>query len=58
MIATCKSTRNLHIVGRYVRKVYKIKRSNVTVPRKIGDVPKMHGLKEKSDWLTMDMGKS
>lgn len=30
----------------------------MTVPRKMGDVPKMHGLKEKSDWLTMDMGKN
>ena len=57
MIATCKSARTLHIVGAYVRKVYKIKKSNINVPRKMTEVPKMHGLKEKSEWLTMDMGK-
>ena len=57
MIATCKSARTLHIVGSYVRKVYKIKKSNINVARKMTEVPKMHGLKEKSEWLTMDMGK-
>lgn len=56
VIATCKSKRTLHIVGTYVRKVYKIKRSNTDKPRKNEQVPKVHGLKEKSGWLTMDMG--
>ena len=57
MIATCKSKRTLDIVGTYVRKVYKIKRSNTDKPREKEQVPKIHGLKEKSGWLTMDMGK-
>ena len=58
VIATCKSSRNLETVARFVRKVYKIKRSNqIGQSRKLGDVPKIDGLKAKSPWLAIDMGK-
>ena len=57
VIATCKSIRTLNIVARYVRKVYKIKRSNTDTPVKNEPVPIMHGLKDKAEWLSMDMGK-
>ena len=57
VIATCKSKKTLHMVGTYVRKVYKIKRANTDLPKTKEAVPKMHGIKEKAEWLAMDMGK-
>ena len=57
VIATCKSSRNLETVCRFIRKVYKIKRSNQTDQRKkLKQVPTIDGLKAKSSWLVFDMG--
>ena len=58
VIASCQSERNTKIVAQYVRKVYKIKGANRNVRTKTQSaIPRIDGLKNKSKWLSMDMGK-
>ena len=58
VIASCQSERNMRLVAQFVRKVYKIKGANRNVQTKTQSaIPRIDGIKNNSNWLSMDMGK-